>query len=344
MVFLSRFLFLLLLPCLVFADEPILNIYTWSGEIPDSVVRQFEKETGIKVNHSTYDNNEIMYAKLRALKNASYDVVNPSSYFVDRMRRQDMLTRLDKTRLSNWRNINPDFLKADYDPGLEYSVPHVSGITGIVVNTEYHPLKTLTQWSDLWDARYHNQLLLLDDTREVFSMALLTLGYSVNDRDPEHIHAAFLKLKALMKNVKVFSSETVTSIIIDEDATVGMAWNGDAYKASKENRDVKFVFPKEGFAIWVDNLVIPKEAPHKDNAYLFINFMMRADIAKEVALSTHFMTTNLAAQKLLPEKIRQNPTVYPSREILRRGQFQTDVGDKTAVLLEKYWGELKMGG
>jgi spermidine/putrescine transport system substrate-binding protein len=344
MSFLGRFLFLFLLPIAVYAEDKVLNIYAWSDEIPDQVVRQFEKETGIKVNHATYDNNEIMYAKLRATPNAGYDIINPSSYFVDRMQRQGMLEKLDKTRLSNLIHIAPEYLKADYDPGLQYSIPHVAGITGIFINTEYHPLQSVKNWSDFWESRYYNQLLLLDDTREVFSMALLTLGYSVNDKDPEHIKLAFLKLKELMKNVKVFSSETVKSIVIDEDATLGMAWNGDVFKAAKENRDVKFIFPKDGFVIWVDSLVIPKEAPHKENAYLFLNFIMRPDIAKEVALHTNFMTTNLAAKKLLPEKIRNNPSVYPPKEIMRKGQFQTDIGDETATLLEKYWEQLKIGG
>lgn len=325
------------------AQSNILNIYAWSGEIPDSVVEKFEDETGIRVNVSTYDNNEIMYAKLRAVKNAGYDIVNPSSYFVDRMRRQDMLEKLDKTKLPNLKNLNPIYTHAEYDPGLQYSIPHVAGITGIFVNSHLHKNTDLT-WADFWLPKYKNQLLLLDDPREVFSMALMTLGYSVNDRNPEHIKQAFLRLKKLMPNVKVFSSETVASLIIDEDATIGMAWNGDVYKAERENETVKFIFPTDGFVIWVDNLAIPKNAPHKDNAYLFLNFLLRPEIAKDIALATLFSTTNLAAQALLPEDIRNNPAIYPPKSVLDKGQFQTDIGEETASLLEKYWEELKMGG
>src|SRR5262249_731211 len=149
------------------------------------------------------------------------------------------------------------------DPGAQYSVPHVMGITGIFINTNYFAEKNIKKWSDLWDERFYNQLLLLDDTREVFSIGLLALGYSANERNPEHIKAAFLKLKELIKNVKVFSSETVAAIMIDADATVGSAWNGDAFKAVRENPDIKFIFPKDGFVIWVDNLCIPKSAPHQ---------------------------------------------------------------------------------
>lgn len=325
------------------AQEKILNVYAWAGEIPDTVVKQFEQETGIKVNLSTYENNEIMYAKLRALKHAGYDVINPSSYYIDRMRRQQMIQPLDKSKLSNIKNLNPALLKAAYDPGANYSLPHVMGVTGIFVNDKYFDPKSVQRWSDFWDKRFVDQLMLLDDTREVFSIALMDLGYSVNDRDPAHIREAYLLLKKLMQNVKVFSSETVTSILIDEDATVGMAWNGDVFKATKENSHVKFVFPKDGYVVWVDNLAIPTNAPHLENAYLFLNFMMRPEIAKEVALATNFSTPNLAAQRLLPENIRNNPIIYPSKSVIANGQFQTDVGDDTLTLLEKYWEQLKMG-
>lgn len=332
------------LPQFVFAADNVINIYAYTGEIPDFVVRQFEKESGIKVNLSTYENNEIMYAKLRANKNAGYDIVMPSSYFVDRMRRQNLLAKIDPSKLSELKNINPIFQRAAYDPGNHFSVPYIWGVTGIFYNKTDENNGKIQGWSDLWDARFYNQLLLLDDSREVFSMALLSLGYPANDKNPEHIKAAFLKLKELMKNVRVFSTETVVAIMIDEDASVGMAWNGDAFKASLENPNVTFVFPKEGFVIWVDNISIPASAPHKEAAYAFINFVLRPDIAKAIALYTHYPTTNLAAQKLLPAEIRNNPVVYPPKEILKRGQFQTDLSDDTLALYEKYWEELKMSG
>src|SRR3990167_948927 len=175
--------------------QKIVNVYAWTDEIPDFVVRQFEKETCIKVNFSTYENNELMYAKIRASKNAGYDVIMPSSYFVDRMRKQQLLIPLDKTKIPNWKNLNPTFLNQQYDPNNAYSVPYIWGVTGIFVNTQYYSPNSIKQWSDFWDNRYVNQLMLLEDTREVFAMALLSLGYSINDRDPVHIKQAFLKLK-----------------------------------------------------------------------------------------------------------------------------------------------------
>lgn len=339
-----------ILACLVFflsvahAQQKLVNVYAWTGEVPDFLVKQFEKETGIKVNFSTYQNNEIMYAKIRAVKNAGYDVIMPSSYFVDRMRRQGMLVELDKSKLSNLQNLNPAFAHPIYDPQGQYCVPFIWGITGIFYNNQYYAGGSIKKWSDLWQAKFKNQLLMLDDTREVFSMALLSLGYSANDRDPQHIKQAFLKLKTLMPNIKVFSTDTVVSILIDDDATVGMAWNGDAYKASLENDHVQFIFPEDGFVIWVDNFSIPNNAPHLNEAYAFINFMLRPDIAKAVALTTRFPITNAAGQQLLPPEVKDNKSIYPSQETLARGQFQADVGDETLALYEKYWEALKMSG
>ncbi len=328
----------------LFAAENIVNVYTWSGVIPDFAIKQFEKETGIKVNFSTYDSNEIMYGKLRAGKNPGYDVVEPSSYYIDRMRRQDMLEKLDKTELPNFKNLNPAFLNQAYDPKNNYSIPFIWGITGIFVNKNYISANYPSSWSELWDEKYLNQLVLLDDPREVFSIALRILGYSVNDDNPEHIKQAFLLLKKLIPNVKIFSNASI-SILVDEDASVGMAWNGDLFKAKKENSQLEFIYPKDGFVIWVDNFAIPKDAPHRENAYKFLNFILRADVAKAIALDNNFATANLAAQKLLPNNIKNNPTIYPSlAKILRRGEFQTDVGDKALALYEKYWEQLKMGG
>lgn len=326
------------------ADDNVLNLYTWSGVIPDSIIQQFEKETGIKVNFSTYDSNETMYAKIKATPDAGYDIIEPSSYYIDRMRRQGMLEKIDKSKLSHFKNEDSEFLNQSYDPHNYFSVPFIWGVTGIFINTHDYPANSIKSWAEIWDKKYENQLMLIDDSREVFAIALLSLGYSINDSNPEHIHQAFLKLKKLSPNIKVYKSDGVITILIDEDASIGMVWNGDLYKAKKENPTLDFIFPKEGFVIWVDNFAIPKNAPHLKNAYQFLNFMLRADIAKKVCLNNNYPTPNSAARKLLPREIRDDPIVYPSHDILRRGQFQTDISDEALELYEAYWEKLKMEG
>lgn len=337
------FFFLLSFLNLSYANENVVNVYTWSGVIPDAIIQQFENETHIKVNFSTYDSNEVMYAKLRSTKNASYDIIQPTSYYLERMHRQNMLEKLDKTKLSHFKNLNPDLLNQAYDPKNNYGIPFIWGITGIFINKDYWSSTSIQKWSDLWNPLFRDKLMMLDDPREVFSVALQVLGYSINDNNPEHIKEAYLKLKEILPNVKIFSN-AVLSLLIDEDTTVGMAWNGDLFKAKKENNQLEFVFPKDGFSIWVDNLAIPKDAPHRNNAYQFLNFILRADIARAIALENNFPTANLAAQKLLPPTIRNNVTAYPTKEILKKGEFQKDIGEKALRLYEEYWERLKMGG
>jgi spermidine/putrescine transport system substrate-binding protein len=328
----------------IFAAPNVVNVYTWAEEIPNSVIQKFEKETGIKVNYSTFDTNEVMYAKLHASRNPTYDLIEPSSYFVDRMRHENLLVKLDRSKLTNIKNLDPFFLNQAYDPHSEYSVPFIWGITGIFFNKGYFGEHSLVKWSDLFDKKYANQLMFLDDAREVFSMALRLLSYSINDTDPKHIHEAYLKLKELMPNIRLFNSDAVASILIDEDAAIGMSWNGDLFKAHRENEHLAFVYPTDGFEIWVDNFAILKNSPHMENAYKFLNFLLRPDIAKEVSLTINYSTANLAAKKLMPEEIRNNPTLYPTLAVLKHGEFETDVGDKGLALYEKYWELLKMGG
>ena len=327
----------------LFATENVVNVYTWAEEIPSSVIRQFEKETGITVHYTTYESNEAMYAKLRARKKSGYDLIEPSSYYAERMRHQNMIEKLDRTKLPNFKNIDPFFLNQAYDPQSQYSVPFIWGVTGLFLNKAYFSKHQAIQWSDLLDKQYANQLIFLDDAREVFSIALRMLGYSINDKNPEHIKQAYFKLKELLPNIRLFNSDAVISILIDEDATIGMAWNGDLFKAQQENNKLQFVFPKDGFEIWVDNFAILKDAPHRENAYQFLNFLMRPDIAKTVSLNINYATANLAARNLMPPDIKDNPVLYPSYAILRHGEFETDIGDPAFSLFEKYWEQLKMG-
>jgi len=337
-----KLIFLLFsLGCNTLLASNVVNVYAWGGELPKEVIQQFEHETGITVNFSTYDSNETMYAKLKAGRRNVYDVILPSAYYVERMQKQNMLAKIDHSKLTNLINLEPLFLHNEYDPGNQVSVPLIWGATGIFYNQDW--VKTPPHaWNQLWDKRWRQQLLFLDDAREVFSIALMSLGYLPNDLDPEHIKAAFQKLRTLIPNIKLFASDSIQAIIIDEDAIAGVAWNGDAFKAHAENKQINFVYPVDGFVIWVDCLAIPANPPHPQEAYQFINFMLRADTAVQIALIEGHAITNAAGKALLPAAIRTNPMVYPPPETLKRGHFQRDVGDETIALYNQYWEQLKL--
>ncbi len=338
------FIFLLMLiSTSVFAEAKVLNVYNWSNYMPQAVIDEFEKETGIHINYTVFDSNETMYAKIRSNPHSGYDLVVPSSYFVERMRKAGMLHPLDKSTLSNLKYYNPDLLNKSFDPNNEYSVPYLWGITGIAINGKYVDVNRITRWSDLWRPEYKNQLMLHDDVRQVFSMGLIALGYSINDTNLEHIKQAYLKLEALLPNIKLFNSDTVQNILVDEDVRIGMLFNGDFYQINPENSDLRYVYPEDGMAYWIDNMVIPKYAPHVQNAHLFMNFLMRPDIAKQLSLGQGYSTPNLAAIQMMSKDLRENPILNPPPNLLKHAELLKDVGDATEVY-EKYWELLKIGG
>ncbi|MGQ3892646.1 ABC transporter substrate-binding protein [Legionella sp. CNM-4043-24] len=330
-----------LLSSLSLSATPVVNVYTWGGEIPKQVIQAFEAETGIHVNFSTYDSNETMFAKLKASSRPIYDVIVPSGYFVERMRKQNMLEKIDAQALPELVNLAGAFQSSDFDPGNQYSIPIIWGTTGLFYN-QNNVRNPPSTWSGFWNSRWKNQLMLLDDSREIFAMALLSLGLDPNDTNPDHIRQAYEHLLKLVPNIKLFASESVQAIMIDEDASIGTAWSGDAIKAQAENKDIRFIFPKEGFVIWVDCLAIPKNPPHRREALRFINFILKPQSSATIALVEGHAITNAKGIELLPDAIKHDTTVYPPAEVLQRGHFQRDVGEDTLMLYNRYWEQFKL--
>jgi spermidine/putrescine transport system substrate-binding protein len=323
-----------------FADR-VVNVYTWSNYLPDSVLAKFTQKTGIKVNYALYDGNETMYAKLKGNPNVGYDVIFPGSYYVEKMAGEGMLMPLDKKAIPSIKQLRESLMRQPFDPNNIYSLPYVWGATGIVYNDRYHNGKNLKNWRDLWKPEYKNQLLLLNDSREVFSFALLALGYSVNERNPEHIKEAYLLLKKLMPNVRVINSLSANNLYLDEDITVGMNWNGDTYLVEKENPHVHFVYPEKNFIMWIDCVAVSAHAPHPKEAMEFINFILSPEISAQISQFIGYPPPNAEALKLMPRSLKENPTFNPSTETLKRAKMQRSVGDAVRWYAY-YWQRLKL--
>ena len=323
-------------------DGKTLYFYNWTEYVPPGLLEQFTKETGIKVIYSTYESNESMYAKLKTWKDGAYDLVVPSTYFVAKMRNEGMLQKIDKSQLSNFSNLDPNLLNKPFDPNNDYSIPYIWGATAIGVNRDEIDPKSVTRWADLWKPEYKQSLLLTDDAREVFQMALRKLGYSGNTRDPAQIKAAYQELKKLMPNVLAFNSDNPGNPYMEGEVNLGMIWNGSAYVARQAGTPLEIVWPEEGGIFWMDNLAIPANAKNKAGALKLINFLLRPDVAAKVAETIGYPTPNLAARKLLPAAVANDPSLYPSDEIIQHGEWQDDVGD-ASVQYETLFQQLKAG-
>lgn len=323
----------------LFATDKVLYVYNWSEYMPDSVLQDFTKETGIEVKYSTYDSNEAMYAKVKTAGTSSYDIIVPSTYFVNKMGREGLLEKIDKSKLSHYKNLDEKLLSKPFDPKNDYSIPYLWGSTGISYNASLVK-EPIDSWKNLWNPAYKNSELLNDDMREVFGMALKVLGYSANSTDPKEIEAAYNKLKELLPNVKMFYSESQKQVYLNEEVKLGMNFNGEGFMANEENADIKYIYPKEGAMVWIDSLVIPKGAKNIDNAHTFINYLLRPEVAKVISEEIGYATPNTEAVKLLDEKTRDNRIVYPNAEDLNNSELQIDVGDALPIY-EKFWEKLK---
>ncbi len=333
---------LLLAMCMpLAASAKELYLYNWSEYMPEEVLQKFQKETGIKVIYNTYDSNEAMYAKVKLISGKGYDLIVPSTYYVSKMRKENLLSKIDKNKIPNFKNLEKSLLNKPYDPSNDYSVPYLWGSTGLSYNADKVKEK-VDSWSILWKPAYKGKILLTDDVREVFQMALVQLGYSGNTIKESEIKEAYELLKKLMPAVRTFNSESPKVPYINGEVTIGMNWNGEAFLAQEEMPSMRYVYPKEGVILWMDNFAIPKNAQNINEAHTFINFVLRPEISKIISEEIGYAIPNREGKKLLDEEVRNNPTSYPSDAIVAKGEFQEDVGD-AILIYEKYWEMLKTG-
>lgn len=337
---LALILLALLVPVAAVADGAAVVVYNWSEYMPDAVLASFQKDTGIRVIYSTYDSNESMFAKIKLTTDGGYDIVFPSTYFVNRMRKEGMLTPIDRTRLPNFKNLDPKLLDKPYDPGNAHSVPYLWGTTAIGVDADRVDPATVTSWKDLWRPEFKGLVMLSDDLRETLGVGLRLNGFSGNTTDPAQITAAYNTMASLLPSVRLFASDAQKQAFLNKEVVIGVMWNGEAYIASQENPKIRYIYPKEGPFIWLDSMVIPKGAKNVDNAYRFIDYLLRPDIATLITTEIGYASPNETAVQALDAAVRNNPTVYPPKEILDRGEFQLDVGD-AIIEYEKAWQKLK---
>ncbi|EAS66606.1 spermidine/putrescine ABC transporter substrate-binding protein [Photobacterium angustum] len=322
------------------ASDAVLNIYNWAEYMPTDVIQAFEKEYNVTVNYSTFENNEAMYSRLKLLKNKGYDVVFASTYFIEKMAREGMLAKIDKTKMHHLKDIYPGLLDQKFDPKNDYSLPYVWGVTGISYNANNIKSNQITSWNDLWNGKFQNQVMLLDDVRDVFGMALKTQGHSINTTNEAEIKQAYEKLRDLQPNVVVYNSDAPDVPYVTGEAMLGMQWNGSAYEARKEMPELKFVYPKEGSILWMDNFVVPEGSKNKELAYQFIDFFMRPENQARVIEEYGFPVPNKKAKSFLPKALQNDPMIFPTDEEVNKGEFTNDVGDAVNIY-QKYWQMLK---
>ncbi|MFT8313493.1 MAG: spermidine/putrescine ABC transporter substrate-binding protein [Clostridium sp.] len=323
------------------SGEKVVNLFTWANYVPDDVIKQFEKQTGIKVNYSNFSTNEEMLAKLQAAKGSQYDVIICADYMVQIMGKQkDLLIQpINKANIPNYKNVDSTYLDQYYDKGNKYSIPYTLGSEMIVYNPD-KVKKDIKGVKDLWDPSLKGSEVLLDDPRSVIGMALTKLGYSINETDPKKLDQAKAELKNLKQNVKVFDADTPHNSLISGDTSIGVMWGSQASAALKGNPKLKIVYPEEGMQFEEDNFVMPVKAPHKENAEKFIDFLLDGKVNNDITNNIEYISTNTAAKKYMSKEYLNNKAVYVPQEEFNKAKHLEDVGDATKQY-DLIWSEFK---
>lgn len=304
------------------------------------VIKEFEEEFDCKVIYEEFASNEDLFVKIKTSKQA-YDVIFPSDYMLERLVSQDLVQKLDKEKIENYKYIDKYYLNRDFDPNNDFSLPYMAGTVGIVYNAEKYP-EGIDEWADLWDEKYERDVVLYYSQRDVLMVALKKLGYSMNTQNPDELEEAKLELIKQKPLIYGYLGDEIKDILVAEDANIGVVYSGDAGVVMSLNDDFKYSLPKEGTNLWIDLMAIPKSSQNPELAHEFINFLLRPDIQARNAEYLQYSTISSEAKKMLPDEIKNNPALYPPEEDLKNTEVFTDPTD-VIELYDRIWTEVLSG-
>ncbi len=336
-----------------------LNVYSWSLYIPPDTVTNFEKLTGIKVHHDTYDSNEILETKLLTGK-TNYDIVIPTVNFFERQVKAGVYRKLDKQLLGNLGNMDPDIMRrlALHDPGNQYAVPYLWSMVGIGYNkqeiTRRLGAHIAPSWSLLFDPDNAAKLQgcgisVLDAPPDVVGAALIYLGKDPNSGDERDLLAAFASLQKIRTHIRNFDSERYISELANGSVCLALSWSGDVVQARNRAREagngvqLEFFVPSEGSIMTLDAMAIPADAPHPRNAQRFMNYLMQPEVTAHITDIIGYPNGNLAATPFIDAVLVKDPAIHPDEATRARLKTQPAKTLEYSRFLTREWTKFKTG-
>jgi spermidine/putrescine transport system permease protein len=320
-------------------QRQILNLFIWSGYVAPDTLKVFEQRFNANVQFDLYDSNEALMAKLQS-GNTAYDVVVPTDYTIQILRKRGLLSPIDKNQIPNFKkNLDPRFLNKSFDPSNQFSIPYIWGTTGIGYRKDFirEPVES---WRELWNESYRNRIVMLDDMRENFGAALKLSGFSLNSRDSIEVRKAKELLERQKPLVRAYNSSNFQEILASGDAWLVQGFNGQIVRAAQENPNIGYCIPREGATLSIDSFCIPHNAPHKGLAHQFINYMLEAETAAAVVNHTCYTVANRAALPYIRKTLLQSPALFPDETVLAKCEIIEDLGE-TVLLYDRLWTEIK---
>ena len=313
--------------------ENEMVLYTWEGMFPQEVLDSFEEETGIKIIYSNFDTDETMLEKLSMAKGGDYDVVIANDYILEQVIAQGLAEKLDTDKLPNLKNVNPLYQGQFYDPEDAYTVPYGAGIPLIVYDPEMVDLE-IKGYNDLWDPSLEDSIAIIGNYRVIAGFTQLAMGKTMNEEDPEVIAQTGEKLKELAPNIRMIQDDNTQNALLNGEADVALLYTSQVTAALAENPDLKVVYPEEGLGFGIMGMFIPSEAPNKEGAYQFIDYIQTPEIAAQCFDYIGYYCTNAAADELV------NPDLVVP-ESVNSGEAVKNVSAEAEEAYGQIWTEFK---
>lgn len=320
-----------------------VNFYNWDTYIGETTLEDFTGATGIEVQYDLFADNDELFAKLKN-GNPGYDLIVPTNDYVERMVVAEMLQPLDHSLIPNMSNVAPSFLNPAFDPGRKFSLPYMWGSIGIGYRksaVEGVP----DSWAHLYTSdQYAGRIAMLGDGQNVLGMALKLMGKSLNDWSEANVAAAEAMLIQQKPNIVAFAPDNGQDLLLSGEVDLCMEWNGDILQAMDEDDDLGFVIPKEGGLLWEDALAIPKGAPNPENAHKLINFLLDAEVGKDLAEFIFYATPNAAAKELTSDDYKTNPAIFPPEAAVAKSETAVYPGQEAVTRIDEAWTRIKAAG
>lgn len=317
-------------------------VYNWGEYIDPDVLDQFREETGIKVVYDEFETNETMFPKVDAGA-TNYDLICPSDYMIQKMIENNVLQPIDFDQVPNAKNIGEQYWEQSkaFDPDNSYSIPYCWGTVGILYNKTMVD-EPVTSWDILWDEKYADNILMQDSVRDAFMVALKKDGYSLNTTNEAELEQAKQDLIDEKPIVQAYVVDQVRDKMISGEAAIGVIYSGEAIYTQRENPDLEYVIPKEGTNVWIDSWVLCKNAPNKENALKFLNFLCRDDIALKNFDYITYSTPNTAAwEEIEDEEIKYSPIAFPDLSQYNNIETYQYLGEDFDEHLNNLWKQVK---
>ena len=316
-----------------------LNLYTWDGLFPQQVLDDFTKETGIKINYSSFDSNEAMLAKLEATKGGEYDLVLADDYIIETAIQEGLVMQLDRAKIPNFGNINPLFQGQYFDPQDQYAVPYGAGVQTILYDPEAVDFE-IKGFDDLLDPSLKDSIGISNNFRVIHGMSLIADGETVNAEDPAAIRKAAAQVKDMAPNIRLIKENGLQEDIVSGEISVALTYTSEVTQACVAKPSLKVVYPQEGVGFGIMAQFIPSNAPHADAAHAFMDYILRPEVSKVCFENVGYYSTNKAADALIDEQYREFLTLPESLK-LDQMDMMHNIGAEGLELHSELWTEFR---